>query len=113
MRHVHACAQRSAGSRFSCAHSSTPHNAQVPILVARYGGTPQLAARVEAAVRAQQNSDVAVAQGQAAARILERVVVEVSACRLCSVLFWGGLFLQAAFGSALPLVCPPEGQPLI
>lgn len=52
---------------------------QVPVLVARYGGTPELAARVEAAVRSQQNSDVAVAQGVAAARILERVVAEASA----------------------------------
>lgn len=47
------------------------------MLVARYGGTPQLAERVEAAVRSQQNSDVAVAMGQAAAAILERVVVQV------------------------------------
>lgn len=51
---------------------------QVPVLVARYGGTAQLASRVEAAVRAQQNNDAAVAQGQAAAAILERVVVHVS-----------------------------------
>lgn len=50
---------------------------QVPVLVARYGGTAQLASRVEAAVRAQQNSEAAVAQGQAAAAILERVVVHV------------------------------------
>lgn len=47
------------------------------MLVARYGGTPELAARVEAAVRTQQNNDTAVAMGQAAAAILERVVVEV------------------------------------
>ena len=52
---------------------------QVPVLVARYGGTAQLASRVEAAVRAQQNSEAAVAQGQAAAAILERIVVHVSA----------------------------------
>lgn len=51
---------------------------QVPVLVARYGGTAQLASRVEAAVRAQQNSEASVAQGQAAAAILERVVVHVS-----------------------------------
>lgn len=51
---------------------------QVPVLVARYGGTAQLASRVEAAVRAQQNSEAAVAQGQVAAAILERVVVHVS-----------------------------------
>lgn len=47
------------------------------MIVARYGGTPQLAERVEAAVRSQQNSDTAVAMGQAAAAILERVVVQV------------------------------------
>lgn len=56
---------------------------QVPVLVARYGGTAQLASRVAAAVRAQQNNDAAVAQGQAAAAILERVVVHVSFWLCC------------------------------
>ncbi len=49
------------------------------MIVARYGGTPELAARVEEAVRTQQNNDTAVAIGQAAASILERVVVQVRA----------------------------------
>lgn len=48
------------------------------MLVARYGGTPELAARVEEAVRSQQNNDVAVAIGQAGAVILEQVVVHGS-----------------------------------
>ncbi|PRW50877.1 ADP-ribosylation Crystallin J1 [Chlorella sorokiniana] len=67
-----------AGKRFpEAAADDSQANAivKVPVLVARYGGTAQLASRVEAAVRAQQNSDAAVAQGQAAAAILERVVV--------------------------------------
>lgn len=48
------------------------------MIVARYGGTPQLLEKVEEAVRSQQNNGLAVSMGQAAARILERVVVEVS-----------------------------------
>lgn len=55
---------------------------RVPLIVARYGGTPQLAARVEEVVRSQQNNDTAVAVGQAAAAILERVVVQVGHCGL-------------------------------
>ncbi|KAI7846445.1 hypothetical protein COHA_000056 [Chlorella ohadii] len=67
-----------AGQRFpeAAADDSQAHAiVKVPVLVARYGGTAQLASRVEAAVRAQQNSEASVAQGQAAAAILERVVV--------------------------------------
>lgn len=49
----------------------------MPIVVARYGGTPELLSRVEEAVRTQQDSQVAVAVGQAAALVLEQVVVKV------------------------------------
>lgn len=69
------------GARFpAAAPEDTQAHAivKVPVIVARYGGTPQLAERVEAAVRSQQNSDTAVAMGQAAAAILERVVVQGS-----------------------------------
>lgn len=48
---------------------------QVPALVARYAGKPGLLQAVEAAVRAQQNNDVAVHIAQAAALLLERVVL--------------------------------------
>lgn len=51
---------------------------KVPIVVARYGGTPELLSRVEEAVRTQQDSQVAVAVGQAAALVLEQVVVKGS-----------------------------------
>lgn len=50
---------------------------KVPIVVARYGGTPELLSRVEEAVRTQQDSQVAVAVGQAAALVLEQVVVKL------------------------------------
>ncbi|KAL4447697.1 hypothetical protein ABPG75_004916 [Micractinium tetrahymenae] len=69
------------GARFpaAAADDSQAHAiVKVPVVVARYGGTPQLAERVEAAVRSQQNNDTAVAMGQAAAAILERVVVQGS-----------------------------------
>lgn len=48
---------------------------KVPPLVAYYAGSPALAAAVEQAVRVQQNNDLAVAVGLAAARILERVIL--------------------------------------
>ncbi|KAI3424161.1 hypothetical protein D9Q98_009520 [Chlorella vulgaris] len=70
-----------AGERFpaAAADDSQAHAiVKVPVLVARYGGTPELAARVEEAVRSQQNNDVAVAIGQAGAVILEQVVVHGS-----------------------------------
>ena len=50
------------------------------MLVARYGGTPELMARVEEAVRSHQNNDMAVAVGQAAAAILEQVAFQVCVC---------------------------------
>lgn len=53
----------------------THSHPQVPIVVAAYAGSPQLGPAVEAAVRAQQASDDAVAYGLAAARILEKVVL--------------------------------------
>ncbi|KXZ45083.1 hypothetical protein GPECTOR_59g692 [Gonium pectorale] len=43
-------------------------------LVARFAGLPELEAAVDAAVRAQQNNDEAVAYAMAAALVLERVV---------------------------------------
>lgn len=48
---------------------------KVPAVVARYAGSPELPSAVEAAVRAQQSSDLAVQYGLGAARILERVVL--------------------------------------
>ncbi|KAL4424390.1 hypothetical protein ABPG77_005633 [Micractinium sp. CCAP 211/92] len=78
------------GARFpdAAAEDTQAHAiVKVPVLVARYGGTPQLAERVEAAVRSQQNSDVAVAMGQAAAAILERVVVQGSS--VGEAIAWG------------------------
>lgn len=45
------------------------------MVVAKYAGQAELLERVEAAVRTQQDSDVAVAFGQGAARILEKVVL--------------------------------------
>ncbi len=49
--------------------------AQVPALVARYAGSPDLLAKVEEAVRVQQDLDYAVAVAQAAAKILEKVLL--------------------------------------
>ncbi|KAK9844004.1 hypothetical protein WJX81_001682 [Elliptochloris bilobata] len=48
---------------------------KVPLLVARYAATGQLAAAVEAAVRVQQASDAAVAAALAFAAVLERMIV--------------------------------------
>ena len=48
---------------------------QVPALVARYAGRPGLVAAVDAAVRAQQNNDVAVEAAVGVARVLEKVVL--------------------------------------
>jgi len=56
-------------------HHSTHPRTQVPVVVAKYAGSADLPAAVEAAVRAQQSSDAAVAYGLAAARLLERVVL--------------------------------------
>lgn len=47
----------------------------MPIVVARFAGTPELPAAVEASVRAQQASGDAAMYGLAAARLLERVVL--------------------------------------
>lgn len=61
------------------------------MVVARYAGSPELPAAVEAAVRAQQANDVAVQYGLAAARILERVVMGHSAAEVrgsCSLWGW-------------------------
>lgn len=51
------------------------HTAQVPAIVALYAGLPGLVAAVDAAVRAQQDNDVAVGAAVAAALILEKVVL--------------------------------------
>jgi hypothetical protein len=48
---------------------------KVPILVARYAGSPQLLDRVEDAVRMFQTSETALAACRLAARLLERVVL--------------------------------------
>ncbi len=48
---------------------------QAALLVARYAGKPELRARVEEAVRVQQNNDNAVRYGLAGALILEKVVL--------------------------------------
>ncbi|KAI8465601.1 MAG: ADP-ribosylation/Crystallin J1 [Monoraphidium minutum] len=52
--------------------------AKVPLLVARYAGSPELMDKVEAAVRVQQNNDRAVLFGKAGAALLERVVLGAS-----------------------------------
>lgn len=52
-----------------------PCSAQVPAIVAKYAGKPDLLEAVEEAVRVQQNNTYAVAVGLAAARILEKVVL--------------------------------------
>ena len=56
---------------------STHHHIdqQVPAIVARYAGQPNLAKAVEIAVRAQQNNDEAVESAVAIAHILEKVVL--------------------------------------
>lgn len=74
---------------------------QVPVLVARYGGTSELAARVQEAVRSQQNSDAAVAMGQAAAAILERVVVQVGGGRGAVQPLGGGASAGRSLGPCL------------
>jgi hypothetical protein len=48
---------------------------QVPLLVARYAASGQLAPAVGAAVRVQQDSDAAVAAALALAAVLERIIV--------------------------------------
>ncbi len=48
---------------------------QVPLLVARYAASGQLAPAVAAAVRVQQDSDAAVAAALALAAVLERIIV--------------------------------------
>ena len=51
---------------------------KVPALSARYAGSPELALRVEEAIRVHQDDEVAVAVGVAAAKILERVILGAS-----------------------------------
>ncbi len=59
--------------------------------MAKYAGRPELPAAVEAAVRAQQSSDAAVAYGLGAARILERVVLGSSLAEVSGARRWGGV----------------------
>eukprot|EP00983_Pelagomonas_calceolata_P010347 336025-Pelagomonas_calceolata.AAC.3 len=49
---------------------------QVPIIVAKYAGRPECMAKVEEAIRVQQNNDQAVQHGMAAARIMEKVMLD-------------------------------------
>lgn len=48
---------------------------QVPLLVARYAGKPEIAVKVRDAVRTHQSGQEVVALSVAMARILERVVL--------------------------------------
>ncbi|KAF5832232.1 hypothetical protein DUNSADRAFT_11961 [Dunaliella salina] len=48
---------------------------KVPILVAKYAGRPECMAKVEEAIRVQQNNDQAVRHGLAAAKIMEKVML--------------------------------------
>ncbi|KAF6253565.1 ADP-ribosylation/Crystallin J1 [Scenedesmus sp. NREL 46B-D3] len=48
---------------------------KLPLIAAVYAGTPELAAAVEASIRAQQNNDASVSMGLAAAKILEKVIL--------------------------------------
>ncbi len=49
---------------------------KVPLLVARYAGSPQLLPQVEAAVRVHQKSQTSVAASLALARVLELIVLK-------------------------------------
>lgn len=52
-----------------------PPPPQVPLLVARYAGHPELLEKVENAVRVHQANDISVSSALAVAKILERVVL--------------------------------------
>ncbi|KAG1667520.1 hypothetical protein FOA52_013710 [Chlamydomonas sp. UWO 241] len=68
-----------AGKRGTAVGHETDHQAncfaKAALIVARYGGTAELAPKMEAAIRVQQNNDDAVKYGLAAAAVLERVIV--------------------------------------
>jgi hypothetical protein len=85
-----------------------PPLSQVPVCVAKYAGSGELAQRVEAAVRVTQDSNEAVAAAVAAAGVLERVVLVRAALR-CAMLCC--VALRCAARAVPPLAAQPGRRP--